>query len=192
MLMTQLEKDLDWLVQKKMNDWGEKRRYNAALEELMEGKVRYLKFIKLNMEKMGRPNAVDEALEEFVKDTFNKNMSGLTKLGAEVLKMLSKKVLLKKIITSFFINLQHLVNLDRMKKLEFYPDRTEIVIQKCTAKRAWKLGVKNNKVKELFTDLDFCTKFCSKTFNRFLEVAGAQSTVEFQKRGCQHLVKFVK
>ena len=181
------EAELEWEVQKKLNVWDLKRRANATLEELMEGKVRYLKFIKI---KIG-PKAVEDVLGIFVQDNFNKNMSGLTKLGAGVLKKVSKKILLKKIVTSFFINLQHLVNIDRIAKMEFYPDLTEVVIQKCTAKRAWKLGLRNNDAEKLFTNLEFCEKFCHPMFNRFLGVADAHSTVKFQKRGCEHFIKFL-
>lgn len=185
--MIEKEDDLEWEVQKKLNVWDLKRRANAALEELMEGKIRYLKFIKI---KIG-PKAVDEVLGIFVQENFDKNMSGLTKLGAGVLKKVSKKVLLKKIITSFFINMQHMVNLDRIKKLEFYPDLTELVIQKCTAKRAWKLGLRGNNAEKLFTNLEYCEKFCYPMFNKFLGVADAHSTVKYEKRGCKHFIKFL-
>ncbi|MHA1130369.1 MAG: hypothetical protein ACTSQI_15480 [Candidatus Helarchaeota archaeon] len=183
--MTEKEDAVKWEVQKNLNVWNESRRANEALEELMAGKIRYLKFIKT---KMGA-DAVDEVLGIFVQDTFDKNMSGLTKLGAGFLKKISKNILLKKIITSFFINMQHMVKLDRIKKLEFYPDHTELVIQKCTAKRAWKLGLKANQAKELFSDDEYCAKFCTKTFTKFLSAANAETSVELQKRGCEHVIK---
>lgn len=186
MSMTVKEEDLEWEVQKKLNVWDDNRRANEALEELMAGKIRYLKFIKLNM----GPEAVDEVLGIFVQDTYNKNMSGLTKLGAGFLKKISKSMLLKKIITSFLINMQHMVKIDRIRKLEFYPDHMKLAVLKCTAKRAWKLGLKTNDAKELFTDDEYCEKFCTKTFSRFLEVADAETTFELQKRGCEHTIKF--
>ena len=183
--MTEQTDEVEWEVQKKLNIWDDKRRATAALEELMEGKIRYLKFIK---QKLG-PEAVDEVLGRFVDETFDKHMSGLTKLGAGFLKKISKKALLSRIITSFFINMQHMVNLSCIKQLEFNPDRIDLVIQKCTAKRAWKLGLKRNQAEELFSEKTYCEKMCYPTFNEFLRVADAKSTVEFQKRGCQHIVK---
>lgn len=186
--MTEPNDEVEWEVQKNLNIWDDKRRATSALEELMEGKVRYLKFIKLGM----GPEAVDEVLGRFVNETFDKNMSGLTKLGAGFLKKISKKTLLNKILTSFFINMQHMVNLSCIKKLEFYPDRVDLVIQKCTAKRAWKLGLKKNKAEELFSEETYCEKMCFPTFNKFLGVADAKSTVELQNRGCQHGIKSIK
>ena len=184
--MTEKNEEVDWEVQKKLNVWDMKRRANAALEELFEGKIRYLKIINRGM----GSEAVDKALAEFVDDMYDKNMGGLTKLGADFLSKIAKKTLLNKIITSFWINMQHMVNLDCLKKLEFYPDRTELVIQKCTAKRAWKLGIRNNNMKEVLGAEDYCKKMCVPLFNRLLEVAKASSSAEFQKRGCEQVIKF--
>ncbi|MFX1294777.1 MAG: hypothetical protein ACFFD2_07985 [Promethearchaeota archaeon] len=186
--MNELNEEVKWEVQKKLNTWDFKKRARSTLEELMEGKTRYLKYIKINM----GPEAVDDVLEIFVKDIYDKKMSGLKKFGATLLKKISKKILLKRIITSFFINMQHLVNLERIKKLEFYSDHIDIVIQKCTAKRAWKLGLKINNATDLFTNEEYCEKFCFPTFNKFLGVANAYSTVEFEKRGCQHIISIIK
>ncbi|MHA1652214.1 MAG: hypothetical protein ACTSYB_18685 [Candidatus Helarchaeota archaeon] len=185
--MNEKDDEVDWQVQKKLNRWDEKRRAKAAVEELMEGKVRYLKFIKNQL----GPDAIEKVLERFVIDTFDKNMGGLTKLGAGFLKKISKNALLKKIISSFYINMQHLVDLDCLKKLEFYPNQIEIVIKKCTAKRAWKLGLKNNKAKDLFSEDDYCQKVCIPTFNKFLQVANAQSNYRILKRGCEQVISFV-
>ncbi|MFX1293351.1 MAG: hypothetical protein ACFFD2_00635, partial [Promethearchaeota archaeon] len=103
----------------------------------------------------------------FVKDIFDKQMSSLKKLGAGLLKKISKKILLKRIITSFFINMQYLVNLERLERVEFYPDHIDFAIQKYTAKRAWKLGLKINNARELFTNEECCEKFCVPTLNNF-------------------------
>ncbi|NVM27560.1 MAG: hypothetical protein HWN65_01850 [Candidatus Helarchaeota archaeon] len=183
------EKDIieNWEVQKKLNIWDEKRRANETLEELFEGKVRYLKIINRGM----GTEALHEALKEFVNDMYDKNMSGLTKLGAGFLVKVAKKTLLSKIITSFFINMQHMVNLKCLKKLELYSDRTELVIHKCTAKRAWKLGIRNNKMEDILTAEDYCKFLCVPLFNRLLEVAKAGTKVEFQKRGCEQVIQFL-
>lgn len=186
MHMTEKNEEVEWEIQKKLNIWDDKRRANETLEELFEGKVRYLKIINRGMGK----EAVYQALKEFVNDMYDKNMGALTKLGAGFLGKISKKILLNKIITSFFINMQHMVDLRTLKKLEFYPDRTELVIQKCTAKRAWKLGIKNNKMENVLKAEDYCQNLCIPLFDRLLGVANAQTIAELQKRGCDHLIKF--
>ncbi len=183
--MTAKDDEVNWEVQKKLNVWDEKRRAISALEELFEGKIRYLKIINRGM----GSEAVDKALAEFVDDMYDKNMGGLTKLGADFLGKVSKKTLLSKIITSFWINMQHMVKLSCLKKLEFYPESVELVIQKCTAKRAWKLGIRNNQMKDVLGAEGYCKKLCVPLFNRLLEVANAQTTAEFQKRGCEQVIK---
>ncbi len=186
--MSEESEEVPWEVQKKLNYWDERRRATGALEELMEGKIRYLKFIKT---KMGA-DAVNEAFGEFVKDQYIKNMGGLTKLGANFLKKISKKILLGKIITGFYINMQHLVDLNCIKKMEFNNGQAETIIQKCTAKRAWKLGLKNNNVKELFSEEEYCEKLCVPLFKKLLAVADATSSSELEKRGCLHKIKIEK
>ena len=186
--MTDAESEVTWEVHKELNTWDEARRSNATLDELMDGKVRYLRIIHRGL---GR-KAYEDALGEFVDDMYAKNMKGLTKLGANFLAKVSKRILRNKIITSFWVNLQHLVNLKCLKRMEFTPERVDIAIQKCTAKRSFKLGVKNCGVTKHFSDDDFCVYLCYPLFNRLLGVAKAQSSITYQKRGCKHIVEFIE
>ncbi|NVM53016.1 MAG: hypothetical protein HWN66_04885 [Candidatus Helarchaeota archaeon] len=181
------DKELEWQVQKKFNIWNDKRKHSTTLEELFDGNVRYLKLLKSK----GSEQDVKDGFQATVDFTFEKNMGALVKLGAAFLKRVSKKILLKKIISSFFINMQHVVKLDRIKKYEFYPDYTEIIIKKCTGKRAFKLGLKNNNATNMFGEEDYCKYSCITLFNKLLSVANAKSTVELEKRGCHHIIKFV-
>lgn len=186
--MSEEEEKLEWQVQKKMNFWKDKRKYKQTIEELFNGNVRYLKFIK---NRIGQEACMD-AFKETIDFTSEKYMSTLRRLGASLLSKISKKILLKRILGSFFINMQHVVDLNCIKKLEFYPDYTEIIIEKCTAKRAWKIGLKNNKATDMFTFDDYCKYSCTPLINKFLELTKAQSNVEFKKRGCHHIIKFIK
>ncbi|MHA1271392.1 MAG: hypothetical protein ACTSPY_16480 [Candidatus Helarchaeota archaeon] len=182
------ENELDWKIQKKLNVWKDNAKYKRTIEELFNGNVRYLKFIKTRM----NDQAVSDAFQNTVNFTYEKSMGPLTKLGAELLKKISKNILLKRIIGSFFINMQHVVEIKCVKKLEFQADQTEIIIDKCTAKKAWKQGLKNNNAKELFTDEDYCKNSCIPTLNKFLELTKARATPEFNKKGCHLIVKFIE
>ena len=180
--------DLEWPVQKKLNIWDEKRKYKSTLEELIDGHARYAKFIKI---KMG-DDAMMEAFRETIECTYDKNMGALNRLGVAFLSKVSKKILHRKIVNSFFINMQHVVELSCIRKLEYYPDYTEIIIDKCTGKRAWKMALKKNNANDLFSEEDYCKYSCIPLFNRFLTLSKAQTNAEFSKRGCHQIVKFIK
>jgi hypothetical protein len=181
------EEEVESEGQQKLKNWKDDQKYKAALEELFNGNVRYMKFIKTRMP--SGSNLLNEAFQATIDYTFNRAMAPLMKLGEDYLKNVPKQLLLKRLLGNFFINMQHVVRLDCIQKLEYYPDHAEIVIDKCTGKRAWKMGVQTNKATDLFTDEDYCKYSCAPLVSRFLKVANAQSTVEFQKEGCHHIIK---
>ncbi|MHA1264752.1 MAG: hypothetical protein ACTSRS_05890 [Candidatus Helarchaeota archaeon] len=184
--MSEPEERLDWEEHKKVNTWDEKRQYQQTLEELFDGNVRYLKFLR----EKGGEELVKKGFQATVDYTYNKNMGILRKLSVALFKPLAKKMVFKQIISSFFTGMQHVVKLDCIKKLAFDNNSTEIIIEKCSGKRAWKMGLKNNQATELFGLEDYCKYSCVPLFHKFLGLVKAQSTVEFQKRGCHHHIKF--
>ena len=184
------EEEVDSEGKQQLKNWKVDQKYKTTLEELFNGNVRYMKFIKTRMPP--ESNLVSEAFQATIDYTFNKTMAPLMKLGEGYLSKVPKPTLLKRLLGNFFINMQHVVTLDCIQKLEYYPDYTEIIIDKCTGKHAWRMGVKNNKATDLFTEEDYCKYSCAPLVNRFLKVAGAQSTVEFQKEGCHHIIKIIE
>lgn len=183
------EEETESQGQQKLKNWKDDQKYQTALEELFNGMVRYMKFIKTRMPPGS--NLVSDAFQVTIDYTFNKTMAPLMKLGEDYLKSVPKQLLLKRLLGNFFINMQHVVRLECIKKLEYYPDHVEIIVDKCTGKQAWIMGVKNTKAADLFTDEDYCKYSCAPLVNRFLKIASAQSTVEFQKEGCHHIIKIL-
>jgi len=181
------EDTLIWEDQKQMNIWDEKRRHKMTLEELFDGNARYMKFIASRLGSEG----VKEGFQATVDFTFEKNMGGLRKMGATFLKAVSKKLLLKKVVIGYYVNMQHVVDLKCIRKMEFNPDSAEIIIEKCTAKTAWKMGLKNNQATDIFEPEDYCEQSCIASFKKFLDVPNATVTTEFQKRGCRQIIKLV-
>jgi hypothetical protein len=175
--------------QQKLKNWKDDQKYKTTLEELFNGNVRYMKFIKTRIPPGS--NLLSEAFQATIDYTFDKTMAPLIKLGESYLSGVPKQLLLKRLLGNFFINMQHVVRLECIQKLIYYPDYAEIIIDKCTGKQAWIMGVKNNKAGDLFTDEDYCKYSCAPLVNRFLKIASAQSTVEFQKEGCHHIIKIM-
>lgn len=183
------KEELESEGQQKLKNWNDEQKYKTALEELFNGNVRYMKFIKTRIPPGS--NLMNDAFQATIDYTFNRAMAPLMKLGEDYLKNVPKPLLLKRVLGNFFINMQHVVRLECIQKLEYYPDYAEIIIDKCTGKHAWKMGVTNNKASDLFTEDDYCKYSCAPLVNRFLKIANAQSTVEFQKEGCHHIIKIV-
>ncbi|MHA1264127.1 MAG: hypothetical protein ACTSRS_02730 [Candidatus Helarchaeota archaeon] len=175
-------------IQVNFRGWNDQMKHKQTLEELFDGNVRYLKLIK---HQLGDQAAI-EGFRATVDFTFNKNMSGLLKLGDSFLKSVSKLTLLEKITTNFFINMQHIVKLECIKKLDLSPATSEIIIKNCTGKKAWITGLKNNKATDLFSDEDYCKYTCVPTLRKFLEVAHAKNTAEFTEDGCHQVIKFLE
>ncbi|TFG05401.1 MAG: hypothetical protein EU536_02210 [Promethearchaeota archaeon] len=181
--MSARDEMLNWSEQKNKNTWDAKRRYAQTLEELFDGNVRYLKILKNKDEQ-----AVKDGFQATVDFTFEKNMGLLRKLSVALFTPIARKLVLKQIIASFFKEMQHVVRLDCIQKIEFNSNSVEIIIDKCTGKRAWKLGLKNNQATELFTEEDYCNYSCIPLLNKFLGLVNAENTVELQKRGCHHKI----
>ena len=176
-----------WENQKKTNTWDQKRLHRQALEELFDGNVRYMKFIKA---KLGE-NLVKDGFQATVDFTYEKNMNALTRFFLKLLKPLAKKFLLKTIVTTYYTKMQHVVELPCLKQLDIKPDGSiEIVVEKCTGKTVWKNGLRNNTAVDIFGAEDYCKYSCIPSLNKLIEVVNAQSTVEFEKRGCHQLIKF--
>ncbi len=182
------DEQFKWENQKKTNTWENNRRHRQVLEELFDGNVRYMKFIKT---KLGE-NLVKDGFQATADFTFEKNMSGLTKFFIKMFKPLAKKFLLKTIVTTYYTKMQHVVDLDCIKKLEMNPDGSmSIAIDKCTAKTVWKNGLRNNNASELFGVEDYCKYSCIPSLNKLIGVVNAQCSTEFEKRGCQQVIKFL-
>ena len=182
------DKELEWKVQKKLNIWNMKQKHSSTLEELFDGNIRYLKFIKERTDE----ETLKDAFELTANFAFDKNMSGIMKAMATLLKTISKRILLKRIVNQFWVSMQYIVDLDCIKKIEYNPEFTEIIVQKCTGKRAWKKGLKNNKAKDLFSLEDHCEHSCVKLLNKLLELVNAKCEVEFTKTGCRQIIKFIE
>ena len=182
------DEQFKWENQKKTNTWENNRRHKQALEELFDGNVRYMKFIKT---KLGE-TLVKDGFQATADFTFEKNMGGLTKLFIKMFKPLAKKFLLKTIVTTYYTKMQHVVDLDGIKKLEINPDGSiNLSIDKCSAKTVWKNGLRNNNAAELFGAEDYCKYSCIPSINKLIGVVNAQCAAEFEKRGCQQVIKFL-
>ncbi|MHA1232119.1 MAG: hypothetical protein ACTSRP_24845 [Candidatus Helarchaeota archaeon] len=186
--MIESEEELDWNVQKNMNVWKDKKKHQQTLEELFNGNVRYLKFIR---ERLGE-DAVLDGFKATVEFTYKKNMGGMEKMAAVILKTISRKILMKMIINAYYINMQHIVDLKCIKRLEHKDGVTEIEIEKCTAKRVWNIGLRNNGVKDVFSPEDYCKHSCIPTLKRILEVVEVEIEVDFSKKGCRQIIKLKK
>lgn len=175
-------------VQVNLANWSEGKKHQQTIEELFDGNVRYLKLIK---EKFGEAAAIDgfHATTDF---TFNKNMSGLMKMGDKYLKSVAKTTLLKKLLINFFINMQHVVDLNCIQKFEFSQEGAEIIVEGCTGKMAWIKGLKNNKATDVFTADDYCKYTCIPTVSKFLDVANAKNHAEIHHMGCHQKISFVE
>lgn len=169
-------------------EWSDKRKYKKTLENMVENHVILMKFFIDN----SGENTIEKYYSTKNEMNYKVKIGKGVKIGAKLLKTLSKRKILDLFITQLIRNVQYMIPIKCISGVEYEENKATIHIDQCRTKDIFRRGIKKYKVRHQIKDDAFCKLNCIPAFQTYGRIGDIKVRANLKDNGCDIIGEFLK